>query len=239
MISKNQIKLIQSLQRKKNRDELGLFVAEGEKLVRELLPYFEKEYLFTTDRRVQGAEEVSEIEMGKITHLSTASNTLAVFKKKEPTYNLDEINSQLSLLLDDIQDPGNVGTIIRIADWFGIKNVFCSAACADIYNSKTVKATMGALSRVSVIYVDVEEFLRTITCPIYGTFMDGKNIYQEALPASALIVMGNEGNGISDKVEKRIKHRLSIPSFGENGSESLNVAIATGIVCSEFRRSNK
>ena len=238
MISKNQIKLIQSLQRKKNRDELGLFVAEGEKLVRDLLPYFEKEYLFTTDRRVQGAEEISEIEMGKITHLSTASNTLAVFKKKEPTYSLDEINNQLSLLLDDIQDPGNMGTIIRIADWFGIKNVFCSAACADIYNSKTVKATMGALSRVSVIYVDVEEFLRSITCPIYGTFMDGKNIYQEQLPAAALIVMGNEGKGISDKVEKRIKHRLSIPSFGENGSESLNVAIATGIVCSEFRRGN-
>ncbi len=236
MISKNQIKLIQSLTRKKNRDELGLFVAEGEKLVRDLLPYFEKEYIFSTDGKVQGAEDISEIEMGKITHLSTASSTLAVFKQKENSYDIDKINSQISLVLDDVQDPGNLGTILRIADWFGIENVFCSTGCADVYNSKTVKATMGAMSRVSVIYVDLEDFLRSVSCPIFGTFMDGENIYSEDLPNNGLIVMGNEGRGISEKIERRVKHRISIPSFGGNGSESLNVAMATGIVCSEFLR---
>lgn len=236
MLTKNQIKLIQSLTRKKKRDELRLFVAEGEKLVSDLLPYFDCEYLFSTQTNSLQAERISEAEMKKITHLSTPSSSLAVFKQKEYRYTVDDVNSSLSIALDDIQDPGNLGTIIRIADWFGIKYVFCSEMCADIYNSKTVKASMGALSRVKVVSVNLQVFLREISCPIFGTFMDGDNIYKEQLPQQGVIVMGNEGQGISPDIERAISKRLGIPSFGRNGSESLNVAIATGIVCSEFRR---
>lgn len=236
MISKNQIKLIQSLQRKKKRDELGLFVAEGNKLITDLLADFECLHLFSTSEALKKAEQVSDMEMKKITHLSTPSKALAVFKQKKTQINLDYVNNQLSLVLDDVQDPGNVGTIIRIADWFGIKYVFCSAACADVYNSKTVKATMGALSRVNVVYTDIPELLRKLNCPVFGTFMDGEDIYKAELPSSGVIIMGNEGNGISELLEKSVKYRLSIPSFGEKSSESLNVAMATGIVCSEFRR---
>ncbi len=236
MISKNQIKLITSLQRKRKRDELALFVAEGEKLISDLTPYFEQVYCFATSNDVEGADIISEKEMNKITHLSSASSVLAVFKQKRHTIEYSEIDDSLSIALDDIQDPGNLGTIIRIADWFGIKYVFCSPACADVYNSKTVKATMGALSRVKVIYTELPELLRRVTCPIFGTFMDGDNVYESQLPAEGVIVLGNEGRGISDELEKRVKHRLSIPSYGDKSSESLNVAIATGIICSEFRR---
>lgn len=236
MISKNQIKLIQSLSRKKKRDELRLFVAEGEKLVRDLLPSFECESLFTTISDYSQSEHISEQEMKKITHLSTPSTVLAVFKQKENSYDIDNVTQNLSIALDDIQDPGNLGTIIRLADWFGIRYVFCSQACADVYNSKTVKATMGALSRVNVIFVDLPAFLTKIPCSVYGTFMDGDNIYTEKLSQKGIIVMGNEGQGISKEVENRIDKRLTIPSFGNNGSESLNVAMATGIICSEFRR---
>ena len=236
MLSKNQIKLIQSLSRKKKRDELRLFVAEGEKLVFDLLPHFECLHLFSTDTQELRAEGISESEMKKITHLSSPSSTLAVFRQREATFNAQEINVGLSLALDDIQDPGNLGTIIRIADWFGIAYVFCSPSCADVYNSKTVKATMGALSRVKVVYLELPVFLDKVECAVLGTFMDGGNIYQENLPNRGVIVMGNEGQGICSEVEKRVTKRLSIPSFGNKSSESLNVAMATGIVCSEFRR---
>lgn len=237
MLSKNQIKLIQSLTRKKKRDELRLFVAEGEKLVGDLLPHFECVHLFSTTSKFSDADQINELEMKKITHLSTPSSALAVFKQKESVFDVDTVNTSLSIALDDIQDPGNLGTIIRVADWFGIAYVFCSPACADVYNSKTVKATMGALSRVKVVYVDMTVLLNDLTCPIFGTFMDGDNIYQQSLPKAGVIVLGNEGKGISSAVEGLVTKRLSIPSFGDNASESLNVAMATGIVCSEFRRS--
>ncbi len=238
MISKNQIKLIQSLKRKKNRDELNLFVAEGEKLVSDLLPHFRCKHIFSTLSDFKGSETISDIEMKKITHLSTPSTVLAVLEKTPAKFDIENIEGQLSIALDDVQDPGNVGTILRIADWFGISHVFCSHACADVYNSKTVKATMGALARVKVFYVDLPDFLKKVNCPVYGTFMDGENIYTETLPSQGIIVMGNEGQGICTDVEKHINRRLAIPSFGKNGSESLNVAMATGIVCSEFRRRN-
>ena len=236
MLSKNQIKLIQSLTRKKKRDELSLFVAEGEKLVSDLLPHFECRHLFSTTSNYPKAVQVNELEMKKITHLSTPSSVLAVFEQKKSDYDTGEVSKSLSIALDDIQDPGNLGTIIRVADWFGIAYVFCSTACADVYNSKTVKATMGALSRVKVVYVDLPTLLKGVSCPVFGTFMDGENIYQEKLPKQGVIVLGNEGQGISSDVEKQVTKRLSIPSFGDKSSESLNVAMATGIVCSEFRR---
>lgn len=236
MPSKNQIKLIQSLTRKKKRDELRLFVAEGEKLVRDLLPVFECVHLFALDNKIEGADIISDMEMKKITHLSTPSSVLAVFKQKDTNIASLSVNDKLSVALDDIQDPGNLGTIIRVANWFGIEYVFCSPLCADVYNSKTVKATMGALSTVKVVYVDLHVLLKEAKCPVFGTFMDGDNIYQTELPANGIIVMGNEGNGISSEVEAIVDNRLSIPSFGANSSESLNVAMATGIVCSEFKR---
>lgn len=236
MLSKNQIKLIQSLTRKKKRDELRLFVAEGEKLVGDLLPHFECQHLFTSLPKFAEANQIGEDDMKKITHLSSPSSVLAVFKQKETVYDIAEVNRSLSIALDDIQDPGNLGTIIRVADWFGIAYVFCSPACADVYNSKTVKATMGALSHVKVVYGDLSTLLRSVSCPIFGTFMDGDNIYQQALPQKGIIVVGNEGQGISVVIENLVTQRLSIPSFGDNVSESLNVAMATGIVCSEFRR---
>jgi len=236
MISKNKIKLIQSLQRKKHRDEYRLFVAEGEKLLRDLLPVFDVEMLFSTNNTFPEAEQITEVEMKKMTHLSTPSTVLAVLKQKTIEVDYASVNLGLSLALDDVQDPGNLGTIIRIADWFGIAYVFCSPACADIYNSKTVKATMGALSRVRVIYTDLSALFDRIDCPILGTFMDGENIYNTPLPSTGIILMGNEGQGISPALERRVSQRLSIPSFGNKSSESLNVAIATGIICSEFRR---
>lgn len=236
MISTNQIKLIQTLTRKKKREEHGLFVAEGDKTILDLLPFFETKFLFSVDGAIPNAEIITDREMKKATHLSTPSSSLAVFYKKESSFDLSKINGELSLVLDDIQDPGNLGTIIRIADWFGIRNIFCSKSTVDVYNSKTVKSTMGAMSRVNVHYVDLMTVLSELTCPIYGTFMDGENIYESDLPKSGIIVMGNEGNGISDDLLPHISHRLTIPSFGDKSSESLNVAIATGIVCSEFRR---
>nr|MDA3853627.1 RNA methyltransferase [Bacteroidales bacterium] len=209
----------------------------GEKLVSDLLPHFECRYLFATTSKYPKAIQIDAIEMKKITHLSTPSSVLAVFEQKKNRFDMLEVSQSLSIALDDIQDPGNLGTIIRVADWFGIAYVFCSPACADVYNSKTVKATMGALSRVKVVYVDLPTLLKGVSCPIFGTFMDGENIYQEKLPKQGIIVLGNEGQGISSAVEKQVTQRLSIPSFCDKSSESLNVAKATGLESSQFRRS--
>lgn len=236
MISKNQIKLIQSLSRKKKRDELKLFVAEGAKLVNDLKPYFDVHALFTTELNVHDSCVVTENEMSKITHLSSASNVLAVFRQKSFEFDSSLLTDNLCLALDGLQDPGNLGTIIRVADWFGIRHILCSKNTVDIYNTKTIQSTMGALSRVSIYYVDLPQVFGAASCPIYGTFMDGANIYETTVSTTGLIVMGNEGQGISKDIEKHITQRISIPSFGDKSSESLNVAMATGIVCSEFRR---
>lgn len=248
MISKNKIKEINKLQQKKFRDENNLFIAENPKVVTELLKTLDckfiagtKEFFSLHNIFAEEKEETSYEELKKLSLLTSPQQVFALFHK--PKYNLDKniTSGQICLALDDIQDPGNMGTILRIADWFGIENIFCSSHCADVYNPKTVQATMGALARVKVFNVDLPSFLKEqkeTGVPIFGTLLDGKNIYEQNLSNNGIIVMGNEGNGISKEVEQQITKRLFIPNFPANRptSESLNVATATAIICSEFRR---
>jgi len=248
MISKSRIKLINSLSQKKFRDETHLFVAEGSKLVQDLALAFNCSVLVATpiwlgnhkDFKANEIIEAETDEFNKISNQKSPQGVLAVFDKPAYAWTIDSINNKLSLALDDVQDPGNLGTIIRIADWFGIKDIFCSEHSADAFNTKTVQATMGALARVRVHTVSLAEFLETCSSelPIYGTFMDGEDIYSKLLTQYGIIVMGNEGNGISPEVEKLVSDKLLIPNFpaGQFTSESLNVGVATALVCGEFRR---
>jgi len=248
MISLSKIKLIKSLEQKKFRDETGLFIAEGTKLVLDLLSVFQCSILVATNEWIAenkgaSATEIIQIEAREFTKISNQKSpqgVLAVFKKREDTWKPEDIIQKLTLALDDIQDPGNLGTIIRIADWFGITHVFCSEHTADAYNPKTIQATMGALARVRVHTVNLKEFLETgpVNEPVYGTFMDGENVYDKSLSPHGVIVMGNEGNGISNEIEKLVTDRLLIPNFpvGQLTSESLNVGVATALICAEFRR---
>ena len=240
MVSKNQIKLITSLQQKKYRKQHQLFFAEGKKVIQELLEAnYELEALFSTDDIFSYVDKskshtITDAELKKISALTTPNNCLALFRipleKKG-------ILSGLIVALDDIRDPGNLGTIIRLCDWFGIETLICSEETVDIYNPKVVQATMGSISRVKVVYTDLESVLKTTELPVFGTFMDGDVIYNEQLPNEGIIVMGNEANGISDSIEKLISKRISIPRFGKlKQTESLNVATATGIILSEFKR---
>ena len=251
MLSKAKIKLIQSLDQKKKRREERLFVAEGPKVVGDLLPYFtcrlivaESSWL-SQHPEVHATEviEVTNEELRKASFLKAPQEVLALFEL--PTYSIphDIASKELCLALDDVQDPGNLGTIIRVADWFGIRHIFCSIGTTDAFSPKTIQATMGAISRVQIHYVDLHDFLshiraKNLSAPIYGTFLEGKNIYKEPLSTNGIIIMGNEGNGISTKIEERVTNRLFIPNYPEGcaTSESLNVAIATAITCAEFRR---
>ncbi len=240
MITKNQIKLIISLQQKKFRNEYQLFVAEGEKVIRELMhSKFELEQIYCTDSIFDDLNStkitnISESDLNKISALSRANNCLALFKI--PKFN-ELKDNELILVLDDIRDPGNLGTIIRLCDWFGINQLVCSLETVDVFNPKVVQATMGSLTRVNINYCDLNEYLSKTNLPIFGTFMDGENIYKTNLPEKGIIIMGNEANGISEKLEKLIQNRLSIPRFGAiQKTESLNVATATAIVLSEFSR---
>ncbi|WP_396164052.1 TrmH family RNA methyltransferase [Flavobacterium sp.] len=240
MLSKNQIKLITSLQQKKYRKQEQLFFAEGVKVVQELLhSNFELQELFTTKQDFLSVSKdklhaISEAELKKISALATPNSCLAVFKIPKAK---EMKESGLILALDDVRDPGNLGTIIRLCDWFGIETLFCSEETVDIFNPKVVQATMGSISRVNVVYGDLENFLVTTKLTVFGTFMDGKNIYQESLPNDGVIVMGNEANGISEAVEKLVTDRIAIPRFGDlQITESLNVATATAIILSEFKR---
>ncbi|WP_313808025.1 RNA methyltransferase [Flavobacterium sp.] len=240
MLSKNQIKLITSLQQKKFRKQHGLFLAEGIKVIQELLnSNFELQQLYVTDDILKNVakdkrEVISDTDLKKITALSTPNNCLALFAIPEEK----PIDVKgLIVALDDIRDPGNLGTILRMCDWFGIKNLVCSKETVDIYNPKVIQATMGSIARVNTIYTDLVDFIKTTDLPVFGTFMNGKNIYQSDLPSEGIIVMGNEANGISKEVEAVCSHRISIPRFGDlQQTESLNVATATAIVLSEFRR---
>ncbi len=248
MISISQVKQIKALSIKKFRDESGLFLAEGTKLVLELLDSFKLKLMIATPdwlsqngrNIIHNIQIVSPEELQKVSSLKTPQGVLAVFEK--PKYQLSDIDSinNLNLAIDDVQDPGNLGTIIRIADWFGIQDIICSLHSADAFSPKTVQSTMGALARVRIHYVDLDQFLSTqpASTPIFGTFMDGNNIYTEKLSSNGIIVMGNEGNGISPKIEKLVTNKLLIPNFPANGktSESLNVGVATALVCAEFRR---
>jgi RNA methyltransferase, TrmH family len=248
MISKNKIKLIKSLEQKKFRDETGLFIAEGTKLVLDLLSVFKCTILAATgewiseNKNIRAVEimEVDDLELNKISNQKSPQGVFAIFEKPVHTWDVESLNQKLILALDDVQDPGNLGTILRIADWFGITDVFASEHSADTYNPKTVQATMGALARVRVHTVNLTAFLQSCSgkMPVYGTFMDGDNIYSNTLTQHGIIVMGNEGNGISAGIEQFVSHRLLIPNYpmGQATSESLNVGVATALVCAEFRR---
>lgn len=247
MLSKNKIKYIRSLELKKNRKEEQVFVAEGHKLVGDLLGYFPCKLLIATSNWLKAnhsvtANEIIEVTQEELSRASlqkTPQEVLAVFVQPSYDLNPEVIKSSLCLALDDVQDPGNLGTIIRLADWFGIEHLFCSVGTADVYNPKTVQATMGALARVKVHYCSLPQLIGGLTnTPVYGTFLNGNIIYAEPLSAHGLIVMGNEGKGVSPEVERMINRKLYIPNYPQERetSESLNVAIATAVVCSEFRR---
>lgn len=249
MLSKNDIKIIKSLELKKFRTEKGLFIAEGHKTVEELLGRFRCTLLAATSEWLESrkaipserVEAVSADELKRASLLQNPQDVLAVFAIPKNDIRLaDAAAHSLVLALDDIQDPGNLGTIVRIADWFGIKDIFCSKGTADIYNPKAVQATMGALARVSVHYTGLEQALKSLpgTTPVYGTFLEGDIIYDTTLSENGVIIMGNEGNGICDEIRECVTRKLYIPNWpkGAPTSESLNVAIATAVVCSEFRR---
>lgn len=239
MLSKNQIKVIKSLSQKKFRNQYGLFTVEGIKGITEFInSSFDLNHVYTVKDvfNVQSDKIsiISETDLKKISQLKSPNTAIGVFKIPE----LKTIDtSKLIVALDDVRDPGNLGTIVRLCDWFGIKDLVCSKATVDCYNSKVVQATMGSLTRVNVSYVELESFLSNISVEVFGTFMDGENIYKSKLPEQAVIVMGNEANGISEKIESLVNKRLAIPRFGNlKATESLNVATATSICLSEFKR---
>lgn len=239
MLSKGQIKLINSLSQKKYRQKNALFVAEGIKVIKELLnSNFELERLFSeadlffTENNKMQLLEANELK--KITKLATPQTALALFKipQKKQTITEDFI-----VALDGVRDPGNLGTIIRLCDWFGVKQLLCSKDTVDCYNEKVVQATMGSIARVEVIYGDLAEEISKLDLPVFGTFMNGENIYETSLSSKGILVLGNEANGISDEIKQLSNHQISIPQFGETkNTESLNVATATAILLSEFKR---
>lgn len=243
-MTKAEIQLIRSLGDKRGRSETGLFVAEGEKLISEIRSsqlrirkIFALEGLFTGP----DVEIVSTKEMERLSLLKTPSKALAIVEIPHHGLDVGAFDKHLVLALDEVQNPGNLGTIIRLADWFGITDILCSRDSADCFNPKVVQATMGAILRVRVHYVDLPALLheaRQASIPIYGTFLEGENLYHTPLTPHGIIVMGNEGRGISTEVGKQVTHKLLIPPYPADcrTSESLNVAMATGIICAEFRR---
>lgn len=238
MISKNQIKLITSLKQKKYRLEHQLFVVEGIKTIKELLKSnLVLHALYTTETFNIDAKDdvlISEKDLKRISFLTTPNKALAVFKIPE-TKAID--NSGLIVALDDVRDPGNLGTIIRLCDWFGIKELVCSKATVDCFNPKVIQATMGSITRVNINYVDLVTFIEKTNLPVFGAFMDGKNVYKKALPKEGVLVMGNEANGVSKTIEDLVNYKIAIPRFGDlQATESLNVATATAVLLSEFRR---
>ncbi|PIB32842.1 RNA methyltransferase [Gaetbulibacter sp. 5U11] len=236
MLSKNQIKNITRLKQKKYRQQEGLFIAEGGKVIKEFLnSTFKLVDLFTTETfNVENESIISEADLKKISCLTTPNTALAIFKIP----NAKALkNEGLILALDDIRDPGNLGTIIRLCDWFGVKQLVCSLKTVDCYNPKVVQATMGSLTRVKIVYTDLSAYLKEVDVPVFGAFMDGKNVYQTNLPKAGVLVLGNEANGISSIIEACVTDKISIPRFGDlQATESLNVATAGAILLSEFRR---
>lgn len=255
MLTKNQVKLIASLADKRARREEGLFIAEGVKMVDELLRSSIKvKQVFAAREWIEGKRsegrllreleviEVSEAELKKISQLTTPNQVLAVAVMPQWELDAGALEEELVLILDDVRDPGNLGTIIRIADWFGIHQVVCSLNTADAYNPKVVQATMGSIARVKVHYTDIGKLLTAMRniVPVYGAVLEGNNIYGKKLSANGLIVIGNESKGISDAVQKLLTDKITIPNFSQGHplgeAESLNAAIATAVICSEFRR---
>lgn len=244
-MTKAEIQHIRSLQDKRNRDEEGLFVAEGAKLVEEIASStltIRRIYTTRTDLKGGNVEVVDSKTMERLSGLKSASDTLAVVEQPRYRLNLNTLTKSLVLALDGVQNPGNLGTIIRLADWFGVEDILCSKECADCFNPKVIQATMGAILRVRIHYVEnLPQLLSKAHeegMPIYGTLLDGDNIYGTTLTPTGIIVMGNEGRGLSEECRKVVTHRLLIPAYPAERptSESLNVAMATGITLSEFRR---
>ncbi|GGK41179.1 MULTISPECIES: TrmH family RNA methyltransferase [Flavobacteriaceae] len=240
-LSKNQLKLITSLRKKKYRIATNLFIVEGIKVVNEFLnSTFELEQLFCVDAteyiNYKNKTIIPQSDLKKISNLITPNNVLAIFKI--PTANFIE-KEGLVLALDEINDPGNLGTIIRLCDWFGIDQLICSKDTVDCYNAKVVQASMGSLTRVSIFYTDLKVYLKSTNKPTYASLMNGDNLYKTVLPTNAVLVMGNEANGISKPVLELLENAVSIPRFGNlQQTESLNVATATAILLSEFKRGN-
>ena len=245
MLSKNKIKFIRSLELKKNRQQECLFVAEGSKVVADLLTRVKAHTIFSTPSRIKEFSseqadniiEITDSELAKISFLQHPQQVLAVFPFLSSTEATPQ--NELILALDGVQDPGNLGTIIRIADWFGIKNIMCSEDTVDVYNPKVIQASMGSVAQVSVNYCDLKRFIEKISpeVPVYGTCLDGENIYNQKLSSKGIIVMGNEGKGVSTAIKQLFTHKLLIPNYHpQSAIDSLNVAIATAITCAEFKR---
>jgi TrmH family RNA methyltransferase len=252
-ISKNAIKSISLLQQKKYRDEQQLFIVEGDKIIKELHKsemvidkivaledwyYKNPEILNSTGAEIYVAKNV---DLMRMSNFKTPNQVIAVAKYKRSKFEPIDIKNKLTIALDVIQDPGNMGTIIRLADWFGIENIICSNDSVELYNPKVIQSTMGAFIRVNVFHTDLSKFLKTAKnagISIYGAFLDGENIYKTELKSTGIVVMGNESKGISPEIAEFVSNKLSIPSFSilSSKTESLNVAVATAVICSEFRR---
>ena len=237
-LSKNHIKLITSLSQKKYRQKHKLFVVEGVKVVQEFLnSSYELEIVFSTDTDFSSTDkfiEVTDQELKKISSLKNPNKVLAIFKIPNQ---INPIMGGLILALDSINDPGNLGTIIRLCDWFGIEQLVCSNETVDCFNSKVVQASMGSLTRVAVSYLDLKKYLQNASVPIFVADMDGLDVYKTKLPDSAVLVLGNEANGISDEIKQLVTTKITIPRYGDfQQTESLNVATASAILLSEFRR---
>lgn len=238
-LSKNKIKWLRSLHLKKNRDSFGLFIVEGEKLVQEAIKFSPGEIelvIHTSDFTVEDALYenilVSEDELKQVSLLKTPNKALAILKKSQ--FSLPRKTDELILALDGIQDPGNLGTILRIADWFDIKNIICSNQTVEQYNPKVVQSSMGAIFRIQIHYTNLENWIKESGLPVYGALLEGENVYTMKLPSQAVLVLGNEGSGISRELIPLITNAISIPRFGI--AESLNVSVAAGILVSEFKR---
>ena len=245
MISKNQIKYILSLHTGKQRRKESKFIAEGVKIIEELLVsdfdiiaiYATQDWIDDNECIYANINQVSDKELQRISLLKTPNKVLALVAYPE-TLTLNFEANDLILALDRIQDPGNLGTIIRIADWFGISKIVCSKDTVDVYNPKVIQATMGAFSRVKLFYTNLPNWISDLPAqtPIYGTMLTGENMYESNLSDSGIIIMGNEGNGISGEVQQLLTKGIKIPEYGNSQMESLNVAVATSIICAEFRR---
>ncbi|HTA26960.1 MAG TPA: RNA methyltransferase [Bacteroidia bacterium] len=247
MLSNAQIKLVKSLHLKKNREQMHLFIAEGKKMVDELLasPHIEIVHIYASGDYYGNKPftKVTEAEMKKISALTTPPNILAVCRIPSESSTIPDLDKELVLILDDIRDPGNLGTIIRIADWFGIKYIFCTAECVDAYNPKVVQASMGSIARIKVDYKNLRGVLQQCSdkqIKVYGAKLDGTNILNEQLNPNGVLIIGNESNGISPELSTYITNAIKIPSSPHGpsggGAESLNAAMATAILCAEFRR---
>ncbi|WP_207532891.1 TrmH family RNA methyltransferase [Desertivirga arenae] len=247
MLSKSQISFVNALQQKKHRKEHGLFIAEGVKSITEFLSsdytvssiYCTADHLERFSKITQKVKihEVTDAEIKKLSALTTPQSAIALVEIPEKTgFAPESFKGKFTLVLDGIQDPGNLGTIIRTADWFGLEHIVCSVDTVDAFNPKVVQATMGSLSRIRVTYTDLLPFLKSTKLPIYGALLDGKNIYEANFKEEGFVVLGNEGKGISEQIIAQVTESVTIPKFGK--AESLNVAIATSIFCSEIKRNS-